>query len=139
MSSVCNLDWMLSIPWGKRTRVKKDITRAEEVLNEDHYGLDKVKERIIEHLAVQQRAKKMKGPILCLVGPPGVGTTSLGKSIARATGREFLALSLGELDEAPTLVRMHTGSVMGDVFDVASPGRLSVRSAMKRIVGACCS
>jgi ATP-dependent Lon protease len=109
---------MLSIPWGKRTRVKKDIVRAEEILNEDHYGLDKVKERIIEHLAVQQRAKKMKGPILCLVGPPGVGKTSLGKSIARATGREFVRMSLGGIrDEAE--IRGHRRTYIGSM-----PGKI---------------
>ena len=83
------LDWMLSIPWKKRSRIKKDIKAAEEILEADHYGLEKVKERILEYLAVQQRTKKIKGPILCLVGPPGVGKTSLGKSIAKATGRKF--------------------------------------------------
>jgi ATP-dependent Lon protease len=112
------LDWMLSVPWGKRTRVKKDIARAEEILNEDHYGLDKVKERIIEYLAVQQRAKKMKGPILCLVGPPGVGKTSLGKSIARATGREFVRMSLGGVrDEAE--IRGHRRTYIGSM-----PGKI---------------
>ena len=89
------LDWMLSIPWKKRTRIKKDIRNAEKILNDDHYGLEKVKERILEYLAVQQRSRKMKGPILCLVGPPGVGKTSLGKSVARATGRNFVRFSLG--------------------------------------------
>ncbi len=112
------LDWMLSVPWGKRTRVKKDIVRAEEILNEDHYGLDKVKERIIEYLAVQQRAKKMKGPILCLVGPPGVGKTSLGKSVARATGREFVRMSLGGIrDEAE--IRGHRRTYIGSM-----PGKI---------------
>jgi ATP-dependent Lon protease len=112
------LDWMLSVPWGKRTRIKKDIARAEEILNEDHYGLDKVKERIIEYLAVQQRAKKMKGPILCLVGPPGVGKTSLGKSIARATGREFVRMSLGGVrDEAE--IRGHRRTYIGSM-----PGKI---------------
>jgi len=82
------LDWMLSLPWKKNSRVKSDITEAEKILNADHYGLEKVKERILEYLAVQQRTKKIKGPILCLVGPPGVGKTSLGKSIAAATGRK---------------------------------------------------
>mgnify|MGYP005730257847 CR=1 FL=1 len=95
------LDWILSVPWGKKTKIKKDINFAEKVLNEDHYGLEKVKERILEYLAVQQRIKKMKGPILCLVGAPGVGKTSLGKSIARSTGRKFVRMSLGGVrDEA---------------------------------------
>src|ERR1017187_10296412 len=80
------LDWLLSIPWNKKSKVKKDLVAAEKILNDDHYGLEKVKERIVEYLAVQQRANKLTGPILCLVGPPGVGKTSLGKSIARATG-----------------------------------------------------
>src|SRR5918999_364857 len=83
------LDWLLSIPWNQKTKVKKDLKLAQDVLDADHYGLEKVKERIVEYLAVQQRANKLTGPILCLVGPPGVGKTSLGKSIARATGREF--------------------------------------------------
>ena len=95
------LDWVLSIPWGKKTKVKKDINFAKKILDEDHYGLEKVKERILEYLAVQQRIKKMKGPILCLVGAPGVGKTSLGKSIARSTGRKFVRMSLGGVrDEA---------------------------------------
>ena len=112
------LDWMLSLPWGKRSKVKKDIVRAETVLNEDHYGLEKVKERIIEYLAVQQRARKMKGPILCLVGPPGVGKTSLGKSIARATGREFVRMSLGGVrDEAE--IRGHRRTYIGSM-----PGKI---------------
>src|ERR1700676_735741 len=89
------LDWLLSIPWNKKSKVKKDLKLSEEILDNDHYGLEKVKERIVEHLAVQQRANKLTGPILCLVGPPGVGKTSLGKSIARATGREFVRASLG--------------------------------------------
>src|SRR3546814_396630 len=95
------LDWLLQIPWKKRSKVKKDLNHAEQVLNADHYGLDKVKERIVEYLAVQTRIGKLKGPILCLVGPPGVGKTSLGKSIARATGRNFVRMSLGGVrDEA---------------------------------------
>src|SRR3954468_21498251 len=95
------LDWMLSLPWGKKSKTKKDLGLAENVLHDDHYGLEKVKERIPEYLALQSRAGKMKGPILCLVGPPGVGKTSLGKSIARATGREFVRMSLGGVrDEA---------------------------------------
>ena len=89
------LDWLLSVPWGKKKRVRRDLKEAQDILDREHYGLDKVKERIIEHLAVQTRMKKLKGPILCLVGPPGVGKTSLGKSIAEATGREFVRVSLG--------------------------------------------
>jgi len=88
------IDWMLSVPWGKKKRVQRDLAKAQAILDADHYGLDKVKDRIIEHLAVQTRTKKVKGPILCLVGPPGVGKTSLGKSVARATGREFVRVSL---------------------------------------------
>jgi len=95
------LDWLLSIPWGKKSKVKKDLVAAQEVLDSDHYGLEKVKDRIVEYLAVQSRANKLTGPILCLVGPPGVGKTSLGKSIAKATGREFVRVSLGGVrDEA---------------------------------------
>src|SRR3546814_15455790 len=89
------LDWLLQIPWKKRSKVKKDLNHAEQVLNADHYGLDKVKERIVEYLAVQTRIGKLKGPLPCLVGPPGVGKTSLGKSIARATGRTFGRRSTG--------------------------------------------
>src|SRR3546814_9556751 len=90
------LDWMVSIPWKKRSKVKKDIRLAQRVLDDDHYGLEKVKERILEYLAVQQRMNKIKGPILCLVGPPGVGKTSLGKSIAKGTGRTFVRMFLGD-------------------------------------------
>src|SRR5712671_3053609 len=112
------LDWMLSLPWGKKSKIKKDIGLAEKVLHEDHYGLDKVKERILEYLAVQSRAGKMKGPILCLVGPPGVGKTSLGKSIARATGREFVRMSLGGVrDEAE--IRGHRRTYIGSM-----PGKI---------------
>ena len=112
------LDWMLSIPWGKRSKVKKDVVAAEKVLNEDHYGLEKVKERILEYLAVQQRAGKVKGPILCLVGPPGVGKTSLGKSIARATNRNFIRMSLGGVrDEAE--IRGHRRTYIGSM-----PGKI---------------
>ena len=89
------LDWLLSVPWNKKTKVKRDLALAQDILDDDHYGLEKVKERIVEHLAVQQRANKLTGPIPCLVGPPGVGKTSLGKSIARATGRNFVRVSLG--------------------------------------------
>jgi len=95
------LDWLLSIPWGKAKQKPIDLKKAEEILDEDHYGLDKVKERILEYLAVQSRVGSLKGPILCLVGPPGVGKTSLGRSIAKATGREFVRVSLGGVrDEA---------------------------------------
>ncbi|MDB5509390.1 MAG: ATP-dependent protease La [Hyphomicrobiales bacterium] len=119
------LDWVLSIPWGKRSKVKKDLGLAEDVLNLDHYGLDKVKERILEYLAVQQRANKLTGPILCLVGPPGVGKTSLGKSIAKATGREFVRMSLGGVrDEAE--IRGHRRTYIGSM-----PGKIiqSMRKA----------
>ncbi len=108
------LDWMLSLPWGKKSKIKKDIKLAEDILNEDHFGLEKVKERILEYLAVQQRAGKMKGPILCLVGPPGVGKTSLAKSIARATGREYVRMSLGGVrDEAE--IRGHRRTYIGSM------------------------
>jgi ATP-dependent Lon protease len=112
------LDWILAIPWKIRTRVKRDINAAQKILNDDHYGLDKVKERILEYLAVQLRTRKVKGPILCLVGPPGVGKTSLGKSIARATGRNFVRMSLGGVrDEAEMRGhrRTYIGSMPGKV------------------------
>ncbi|MCF6232262.1 MAG: endopeptidase La [Rhodobacteraceae bacterium] len=112
------LDWILSIPWGVKSRVKKDLARAQKVLDDDHYGLEKVKERIVEYLAVQQRSKKMKGPIMCLVGPPGVGKTSLGKSVARATGREFIRISLGGVrDESE--IRGHRRTYIGSM-----PGKI---------------
>ena len=112
------LDWMLSIPWGTKSRVKKDLSRAQSVLDNDHYGLEKVKERIVEYLAVQQRSKKLKGPILCLVGPPGVGKTSLGKSVAKATGREFIRISLGGVrDESE--IRGHRRTYIGSM-----PGKI---------------
>ncbi|HTZ79265.1 MAG TPA: endopeptidase La [Stellaceae bacterium] len=112
------LDWLLSIPWQQRTKIKRDIKGAEKVLNADHFGLEKVKERILEYLAVQQRMRKVKGPILCLVGPPGVGKTSLGKSIARATGRNFVRMSLGGVrDEAE--VRGHRRTYIGSM-----PGKI---------------
>jgi ATP-dependent Lon protease len=112
------LDWMLSIPWGTKSRVKKDLGRAQKVLDDDHYGLEKVKERIVEYLAVQQRSKKLKGPILCLVGPPGVGKTSLGKSVAKATGREFIRISLGGVrDESE--IRGHRRTYIGSM-----PGKI---------------
>nr|WP_121093912.1 endopeptidase La [Roseibaca ekhonensis] len=112
------LDWMLSIPWGVKTRVKKDLGRAQKVLDEDHYSLDKVKERIVEYLAVQSRSAKLKGPIMCLVGPPGVGKTSLGRSVARATGREFIRISLGGVrDESE--IRGHRRTYIGSM-----PGKI---------------
>ena len=113
------LDWLLNIPWGKRSRVKKDIKAAEKILNEDHYGLEKVKERILEYLAVQVRVRKVKGPILCLVGPPGVGKTSLGKSIAKATGRNFVRMSLGGVRDESEIRghrRTYIGSMPGKVI-----------------------
>ncbi len=112
------LDWLLSVPWNNRTKIKRDIKGAERVLNADHFGLEKVKERILEYLAVQQRMKKMKGPILCLVGAPGVGKTSLGKSVARATGRNFVRMSLGGVrDEAE--IRGHRRTYIGSM-----PGKI---------------
>ena len=112
------LDWLLDIPWKKRSKVNKDISKAMEVLEKDHYGLEKVKERIVEYLAVQSRADKIKGPILCLVGPPGVGKTSLGKSIAKATGRSFVRASLGGMrDEAE--IRGHRRTYIGSM-----PGKI---------------
>ena len=119
------LDWLLSIPWNKKSKVKKDLNLAQETLDSDHYGLEKVKERIVEYLAVQQRTNKLTGPILCLVGPPGVGKTSLGKSIAKATGREFVRVSLGGVrDEAE--IRGHRRTYIGSM-----PGKIvqSMRKA----------
>src|SRR5262245_28259957 len=113
------LDWLLSLPWNKKTNVKKDLRFAQETLDDDHHGLQKVKERIVEHLAVQQRVRRLTGPILCLVGPPGVGKTSLGKSIARATGRAFVRVPLGGVrDEAQIRGhhRTYVGSMPGPVI-----------------------
>jgi ATP-dependent Lon protease len=112
------LDWLLAVPWGVKSRVKKDLGKAQEVLDADHYGLEKVKERIVEYLAVQARSAKLKGPILCLVGPPGVGKTSLGRSVAKATGREFIRISLGGVrDESE--IRGHRRTYIGSM-----PGKI---------------
>ncbi|NOH79272.1 endopeptidase La [Vibrio sp. RE86] len=112
------IDWMLGVPWTKRSKVKKNLAKAEEILNEDHYGLERVKERILEYLAVQNRINKLKGPILCLVGPPGVGKTSLGRSIAAATGRKYTRMALGGVrDEAE--IRGHRRTYIGSM-----PGKL---------------
>lgn len=121
------LDWLLSIPWGKKSKVKQDLNFAEEVLDDEHFGLDKVKERIVEYLAVQARSTKIKGPILCLVGPPGVGKTSLARSIAKATGREYVRMSLGGVrDEAE--IRGHRRTYIGSM-----PGKViqSMKKAKK--------
>ena len=112
------LDWILGVPWGVKSRTKKDLGKAQKVLDDDHYGLEKVKERIVEYLAVQQRSAKLKGPIMCLVGPPGVGKTSLGKSVAKATGREFIRISLGGVrDESE--IRGHRRTYIGSM-----PGKI---------------
>lgn len=112
------IDWMLSVPWKKRSRVRHDLAKAEQILNDDHYGLDEVKERILEYLAVQKRVRKLKGPVLCLVGPPGVGKTSLGQSIARATNRKYIRMALGGVrDEAE--IRGHRRTYIGSM-----PGKL---------------
>ena len=112
------MDWILGVPWGTKSRTKKDLNAAQAVLDNDHYGLEKVKERIVEYLAVQQRSAKLKGPIMCLVGPPGVGKTSLGKSVAKATGREFIRISLGGVrDESE--IRGHRRTYIGSM-----PGKI---------------
>ena len=117
------IEWLTNVPWNKRSPVKKDLSRAEQVLDADHYGLEKVKERIVEYLAVQQRVKKLKGPILCLVGPPGVGKTSLGQSIAKATGRKYVRMALGGVrDEAE--IRGHRRTYIGSL-----PGKLIQKMA----------
>jgi len=122
------LDWLLSVPWHNRTKIKRDIKGAERVLNADHFGLEKVKERILEYLAVQQRMKKMKGPILCLVGAPGVGKTSLGKSVARATGRNFVRMSLGGVrDEAE--IRGHRRTYIGSMPGKVLQGMKKAKSS----------
>ncbi len=118
------LDWLLAVPWGTKSRVKKDLGAAQKILDADHYGLEKVKERIVEYLAVQARSAKLKGPILCLVGPPGVGKTSLGRSVAKATGREFIRISLGGVrDESE--IRGHRRTYIGSM-----PGKII--QALKR-------
>ncbi len=115
------LDWLIAVPWKKRTRVKHDLVKAQQVLDEDHYGLEEVKARILEYLAVQKRVRKMKGPVLCLVGPPGVGKTSLGQSIARATNRKYVRLALGGVrDESE--IRGHRRTYIGSL-----PGKLMQR------------
>jgi ATP-dependent Lon protease len=121
------VDWLLKAPWKKRSKVLRDLNRAQEVLDEDHYGLEKVKERILEYLAVQQRVKRLKGPILCLVGPPGVGKTSLGQSIARATNRKFVRMSLGGVrDEAE--IRGHRRTYIGSM-----PGKIIQNLAKTKV------
>ena len=125
------IDWILSVPWKRRSKVRHDILRAERVLNEDHYGLDEVKERILEFLAVQKRVKKNKGPVLCLVGPPGVGKTSLGESIARATNRKFVRMALGGVrDEAEIRGhrRTYIGSMPGKI--IQKLGKAGVRNPL---------
>ena len=122
------LDWILGVPWGVRSRVKKDLVRAQKILDDDHYGLEKVKERIIEYLAVQQRSSKMKGPIMCLVGPPGVGKTSLGKSVAKATGREFIRISLGGVRDESEIRghrRTYIGSMPGKIIQALKKAKTS--------------
>lgn len=112
------IDWMVQVPWNARSKVKKDLRQAQEILDTDHYGLERVKDRILEYLAVQSRVNKIKGPILCLVGPPGVGKTSLGQSIAKATGRKYVRMALGGVrDEAE--IRGHRRTYIGSM-----PGKL---------------
>ncbi len=122
------LDWLLNIPWNTKSRVKKDLNRAQDVLDADHYSLEKVKERIVEYLAVQSRSKKLRGPILCLVGPPGVGKTSLGKSVARATGREFIRISLGGVRDESEIRghrRTYIGSMPGKIIQSMKKAKTS--------------
>ena len=125
------IDWLVSVPWKKRSKIRRDLTEAEQVLEEDHYGLEKVKERILEYLAVQQRVQKLKGPILCLVGPPGVGKTSLGRSIARATNRKFSRMSLGGVRDESEIRghrRTYIGSMPGKIIQNLS--RVKVRNPL---------
>ncbi|MCP4768505.1 MAG: endopeptidase La [Gammaproteobacteria bacterium] len=125
------IDWLVSVPWKKKSKIRRDLAQAEEVLEEDHYGLDKVKERILEYLAVQQRVRKLKGPILCLVGPPGVGKTSIGRSIARATNRKFSRMSLGGVRDESEIRghrRTYIGSMPGKIIQNLS--RVKVRNPL---------
>ncbi len=122
------LDWLLTIPWRKKSRIKSDLNSAQEILDNDHYGLKKVKERIVEYLAVQHRSKKLKGPILCLVGPPGVGKTSLGKSVAKATNREFIRISLGGVRDESEIRghrRTYIGSMPGKIIQSMKKAKTS--------------
>ncbi|MCP4981437.1 MAG: endopeptidase La [Gammaproteobacteria bacterium] len=125
------IDWLVSVPWKKKSKIRRDLTQAEKVLEEDHYGLEKVKERILEYLAVQQRVRKLKGPILCLVGPPGVGKTSIGRSIARATNRKFSRMSLGGVRDESEIRghrRTYIGSMPGKIIQNLS--RVKVRNPL---------
>lgn len=125
------IDWLVSVPWKKKSKIRRDLAQAEKVLEEDHYGLDKVKERILEYLAVQQRVKKLKGPILCLVGPPGVGKTSIGRSIARATNRKFSRMSLGGVRDESEIRghrRTYIGSMPGKIIQNLS--KVKVRNPL---------
>jgi len=125
------IDWLVSVPWKKKSKIRRDLTQAEQVLEEDHYGLEKVKERILEYLAVQQRVRKLKGPILCLVGPPGVGKTSLGRSIARATNRKFVRMSLGGVRDESEIRghrRTYIGSMPGKI--VQNLSKIKVRNPL---------
>jgi len=125
------IDWLVSVPWKKKSKIRRDLAQAEKVLEEDHYGLEKVKERILEYLAVQQRVRKLKGPILCLVGPPGVGKTSIGRSIARATNRKFSRMSLGGVRDESEIRghrRTYIGSMPGKI--IQNLGRVKVRNPL---------
>ena len=125
------IDWLVSVPWKKKSKIRRDLAMAEKVLEEDHYGLEKVKERILEYLAVQQRVRKLKGPILCLVGPPGVGKTSIGRSIARATNRKFSRMSLGGVRDESEIRghrRTYIGSMPGKIIQNLS--RIKVKNPL---------